>query len=221
MDKSSQEIATVDVKAKYGKRNVKLKKITGTKRVTYIATLIAAALAFKLIGNAISDNSSIKISIVYIPWMLSGIIMGPLGGATVAFATDVIGQLIIPTGGAPIPLIVLSNTLFGFITGLIFKIPKLDNRLKLLISTVAVLFICTLGLTTYALADFRNVSFGAQFVLRLPQVPIVCLNAAIIGFLFPLLEKMKLIAPAHVKKSKKREEDEEQAADSVQTEPNL
>lgn len=187
MNKSSQEIATVNTKAFY-----KRKKINTTKRITYLATLVAASLAFKLLGNVLNFGN-LKISIVYIPWLLSGAIMGPLGGATVAFATDVIGQLMISTGGAPLPLIVLSNALFGFITGLVFKIPKLGNRLKLLIATVTVVCVCTLGLTTYALAKVYALPFWTEFVLRLPQALMVSICSAVVAFLFPLLGKMGLL----------------------------
>ena len=41
MDKSSQEIATVDTKAQYGTR----KKIDGTRKITYKAILVAMAMA--------------------------------------------------------------------------------------------------------------------------------------------------------------------------------
>lgn len=205
MNRSSQEIATVSTKTFY-----KRKKLNATKRITYLATLVAASLVFKLLGNMLNFGST-KISIVYIPWLLSGIIMGPFGGATVVFATDVIGQLIISTGGAPLPLIVLSNALFGFLPGLIFKIPKLDNRIKLLMTTVAVTFVCTLGLTTYALADIYCLPFRVEFVLRLPQALMVWVNAAAVAFLFPLLGKMGLMDGVAVPQKKEAPKEDEQS----------
>ncbi|MDE7395760.1 MAG: folate family ECF transporter S component [Clostridiales bacterium] len=205
MNKGSQEIATANTKTFY-----KRKKLSATKRITYLATLVAASLVFKLLGNMLNFGNT-KISIVYIPWLLSGIIMGPLGGATVVFATDIIGQLIISTGGAPLPLIVISNALFGFLAGLIFKIPKLDNRLKLLIATIAVTCVCTLGLTTYALAEVYCVPFKVEFVLRLPQALMVCVNAAVVAFLFPLLGKMGLVGGVAVPKKKEADKEIEQS----------
>ena len=119
MDKSSQEIATVNTKAEYGTAK---KRLNPTKRITYLATLVAAALAFKLLGQVLTFGG-FKITIVYIPWILSALVMGPIGGMTVCFATDVIGTFIMPTAGLPLPLIVVSNSLFGLIMGLAFKIP--------------------------------------------------------------------------------------------------
>ena len=156
MDKSSQEIATVNTKAEYGTAK---KRLNPTKRITYLATLVAASLAFKLLGQVLTFGG-FKITIVYIPWILSALVMGPIGGMTVCFATDVIGTLILPTTGLPLPLIVVSNSLFGLIMGLAFKIPKLNLRLKTLIGTAVVICVCTLGLSTYALADFYNMPFG-------------------------------------------------------------
>ena len=208
-EKSSQEIATVNKRAKYGKRNSKRNKISGAKRITYIATLIAASLAFKLLGNYLNFGS-LKLSLVYIPWMISGIVMGPLGGATVALATDVLGQFIVPAGGfAPLPLLALSNALFGLITGLIFKLPRLDNHGKLWISTAIVIFVCTLGISTYALSDLYGMPFKAEFVLRLPQALIVCFNAAVVGLLFPLLIKLGLMDGSTAPKKKEEQADEE------------
>ena len=140
MDKSSQEIATVNTKAEYGTAK---KRLNPTKRITYLATLVAAALAFKLLGQVLTFGGS-KITIVYIPWILSALVMGPIGGMTVCFATDVIGTLILPTAGLPLPLLVVSNALFGLIMGLAFKIPKLNLRLKTLIGTAVVICVCTL-----------------------------------------------------------------------------
>lgn len=189
MDKSSQEIATVNTKAEYGTAK---KRLNPTKRITYLATLVAASLAFKLLGQVLTFGGS-KITIVYIPWILSALVMGPIGGTTVCFATDVIGTFIMPTGGLPIPLLVVSNALFGLIMGLAFKIPKLNLRLKTLIGTAVVICVCTLGLSTYALADFYNIPFWVQFVKRISQAVMVAVNAAATVFLFPTIKKLGLM----------------------------
>lgn len=189
MDKSSQEIATVNTKAEYGTAK---KRLNPTKRITYLATLVAAALAFKLLGQVLTFGS-FKITIIYIPWILSALVMGPIGGMTVCFATDVIGTLILPTAGLPLPLLVVSNALFGLIMGLAFKIPKLNLRLKTLIGTAVVICVCTLGLSTYALADFYNAPFWVMFVDRIPQAIMLAVNAAATVFLFPTVKKLGLL----------------------------
>lgn len=190
MNKRSQEIATVHTEANDGK--TKKKKLTTTQRITYLATLVAASLVFKMLGNMLTFGT-FRFSIVYIPWIISAIVLGPIGGLTVCFATDVIGTLIVPTGGAPVPLLIVSNALFGFSVGCAFKLPKLDDRLKLAISAVAAIVICTMGLSTYALAKLYYQPFFAQWVTRLPQALVAGINFAVVGFLFPLLRKIGLM----------------------------
>lgn len=189
MNKRSQEIATVNTEENYGKR----KKIEGTRRITYKATLVALSMALKLIGQLFTFGSY-KITFVYLPWIISSIAMGPLGGAAVIFITDLLGTLILQTGGFPVPLILLSNTLFGLLMGAAFKIPRLDPKIKLLIGTVACVTVCTLGISSYALAGLYSMPFKVQFITRLTfQVPVVALNVVIVGFLFPLLKKLGLM----------------------------
>lgn len=187
MNKGSQEIATVSTQAKYGR-----KKLSTTKRITYLATLVAAALTLKIAGQALTFGS-LKLTLTYIPWIIAAIVMGPLGGAVVAFSTDLLGTFILPTSGLPFPLVLLSNALFGFIMGLAFKIPKLDNRLKLVIGTALVLVCCTMGLSTYQLARYHGNTFWQEFVIRLPQALIVIVCAAATNSLFPLLKKLQLM----------------------------
>ena len=189
MNKSSQEIATVNTPTEYGKR----KKISGTRSITYQATLVAMALALKIVGQ-VFQFGSYKFTFVYFPWIVAAIVMGPLRGAAVVCITDLIGTLILQTGGLPLPLILLSNTLFGFFMGCAFKIPKLDARLQLLIGLIVVTFVCTLGISTAALADLYATPFKVLFVTRLTfQVPVIAINALLVGFSFPLLRKLKLM----------------------------
>ena len=71
MNKSSQEIATVDTEAKRGKQ----RKLTLTQRITYISMLIAGALVLKILGN-LFQLLFFKVTFVYVPWILAAIAMG-------------------------------------------------------------------------------------------------------------------------------------------------
>ena len=192
MDKSSQEIATVNTEANIGKRK---KKLGTTKRITYLATLVAASLILKIAGG-IFKTPTFTLSLAYIPWILSAIAMGPLGGAVVAGLTDFLGAII--QGFAPNPILSLACVGFGFIMGLVFKIPRLDARIKLLIGTLIVIPVCTLflnalGMTVYYAAEKTVASFFGYVVLRLPQTLVVAVNAAATAFLFPLMRKLQLM----------------------------
>lgn len=188
MNKSSQEIATVDTEAKRGKQ----RKLTLTQRITYISMLIAGALVLKILGN-LFQLLFFKVTFVYVPWILAAIAMGPLGGFTVAFATDLLGTLM--TGGLPNPILALACGMFGLIMGLAFKIPKLDPRVKLAIGTAIVIPVCTLGLWSMGMAlYFTKHTFWGWMAMRPPQVLVVLLNAAVTVFLFPVMRKKGLMA---------------------------
>ena len=55
---------------------------------------------------------SLKLSFIYIPWILAAVTLGPVDGMFVACLSDLIGILVLPTTGTIIPLMTLSNTLF-------------------------------------------------------------------------------------------------------------
>lgn len=192
MDKSSQEIATVNTKAEYGKSK---KSLSTTKRITYLATLVAASLLLKIAGGIIK-TPTFSLSLAYIPWILSAIAMGPLGGAAVAGITDFLGAIL--QGFAPNPILTVGCVAFGLIMGLVFKIPRMDARLKLLIGTLIVIPVSTLGfnalgMTLYYASEKTVATFFGYVVLRLPQIPVVAVNAAATAFLFPVMRKLKLM----------------------------
>lgn len=190
MNKSSQEIATVHTEANTA---LQKKDLSATKRITYLATLIAASLVLKLVGQVL-QTLSFKLTLVYVPWIIAAIAMGPVGGATVAFATDLLGTFVLPTGGAPNPILALSCALFGFIMGLAFKLPKLSPKWKLLIGTIIVIPVCTLGIWSWGMSLYygKHTFFG-WMATRGPQVAVVAVNAALTAFLFPLMKKIGLM----------------------------
>ena len=57
-----------------------------------------------------------------------------------------------------------------------------------------VTFVCTLGISTAALADLYAMPYSVLFVDRLLfQVPVLVLNAVIVAFLFPVVRKLGLM----------------------------
>lgn len=186
MNKRSQEIATANTDAKQKK-----KKFTATQRITYLAMLIAASLVLKIIGN-LFQLPFFKVTFVYVPWIIAAISFGPIGGMTVAFATDLLGTIV--AGQVPNPILALGCALYGLIMGLIFKLPKLHPYVKLAVATAIIIPLCTLFIWSLGMAIyFPTKTFWGWFVLRAAQVPVVVLNSVITAFLFPLLKKKKLM----------------------------
>ncbi len=172
-----------------------------TRYLTYAATFVALGVIFKLIGNAVSSIviiPNMRLSFVYIPWVLSGIVLGPIGGVLTALISDVLGQLTIAVGGAVNPLTMLSNALFPLAPALIFKFFKgKHDWLKLLIGMLVSLVICTMGigsLALYFLYGYNDtMSFFTYLVtIRSPQMIIIAVNYLLCLLLLPIIDRMQL-----------------------------
>lgn len=184
MRNSQQEIATGKSKKKSAFRY--------TKRITYIAVLVAVALLFKSLGNMFTIVG-FRVSFVYIPWIIAGVMLGPVGGAAVALITDILGTFMI--GQTPVPLIMLGNALYPIFPALVFRLPFKNGYLKTVIGAVCSLLLCTLGLNTAGLIPIYEMSFWQILVVyRLPQIGVFVINIALIGILFPLIRRTMLKA---------------------------
>ncbi len=169
-----------------------------TRYITYAATFVALSVIFKMIGNAISAicPPTMKISFVYIPWVLSGIVLGPIGGVITAVIGDLLGQLTIATGGSINPLTALANALFPLAPALIFKFfrGKHDN-IKLLIGMLISLVVCTMGIGAYALylMYYNGMNYFVYlFTIRSPQMIVIAINYVLCALLLPVIRRMKL-----------------------------
>lgn len=150
---SQQEIApnevnTQPVESKSKKSVAYFFSLDATRRVTYLAVLIALAIVLKLFGI---DLPSGKVSLFYIPCYLAGAFFGPFVGFTTGALGDLIGFII--KGGTPNPILTLGNGVMGFIVGAVFKLfPKLRPEIRLIIGAYLSMFVCTLGINTLGLA---------------------------------------------------------------------
>lgn len=172
-----------------------------TRYLTYTATFVALSVIFKLLGNTISSIviiPNMKLSFVYIPWVISGIVLGPVGGVLTALIGDTIGQLAIMVGGAINPLTSLSNALFPLATALIFKFVKKGPAwLKLAIGMLISLVVCTMGIGSYSLYTHYNYGATMDFwtyliTIRSPQLIIIAVNYFLCLLLLPTVSKMRL-----------------------------
>lgn len=194
MSINQQEIATPD---KVCKRSI-------TKTVVYIATMVAISIVLKMISNTLSGFMPpfLKLSLTYLGWHLSAAILGPYYGCAVACASDIIGQWLIPTGGAPNPILMAGNGLNALIFGMCFKYVKF-KKVKPFISIVLASLIgctlgtlvCTLGINTFGLwySYHRATQYWAFLLTRLPQIPMVIANLVLFIAIIPVLEEMELI----------------------------
>lgn len=181
---SQQEIATPKDCKKKGFRPA----LSPTRRLTYIAVLVAISYVLKLLGNVMTIGS-FKFTLIYVPWIIAGVVLGPLGGCAVSGITDVLGTL---AGGlTPVPLVIVGNTLFPLFPALCYRyIPAAPAVAKIIGGSCLSLLVCTLGLNTWGLSSFYGMPFWPYLVTgRLTQVPVFALNLAAVCLLYPVVRQ--------------------------------
>lgn len=220
MRTSQQEIATPDVETIFapsqtkkaaGKtvsvKNEKTALIT-TKKLTLTASLVALALLFKLMGQALTIGGTFKISFTYIGWTLSAVILGPFGGAAVGAITDIMAPFILYNGFAFNPLITLGAALYPFIVGMCYRhLPFKNKSLSVVLGTALALIASTLGVTTIGiyyigLKDYPFSFWTYLVTSRLPQLLVAGVNLVLTLVLIPVLRRIKIIEPTESDKSK-------------------
>ena len=153
-----------------------------TKFITFLAAFTALATVANIFVIPLNGGGN-YISLLYIPCFFAGIFLGPVFGFVVGALSDVIGMLIHPLGPW-LPLITLASGLLGFIPGMVFKYMKNKNTtMKLFLSLVLCLVVCTCGLNTLAtyLAYSKGSTFWAYLGVRLPlQIPVAIINFIVI-----------------------------------------
>lgn len=180
------------------------------KNTTIKLTLTATLSALALIANIYSIplfGSTNYLSFVYVPCFIASLYLGPVYGFAVGFVGDVMGHLINPLGVYN-PLIGIASGLLGVIPFFVFKLPKLNDWLKMILSFVFCLIICTSGLNTLALWLMYGIGKKTFFVYlwaRLPfQLLIVAINCTIMIILKQsnILDKLlnRLVAPTNEKR---------------------
>lgn len=195
-NKAKNELAKNQIENKI--ENKKNSQFMATKKLTYIATLVAITLLFKVLGNLVPIGDSFKISFIYFGWIISGAVLGPLGGGAVGLITDILGTIIAPMGSSINLAITLGNTLFPFLVGLCYKyIPLKHKFFSLLIGSLAGLIVCTMGINSLGLYFWfgynKSISFPLYlFTLRVFQPIIVGINFAIAAIFMPIIIRLKI-----------------------------
>lgn len=141
-------ISTQPVEPKAKKKVANFFNLDATRRVTYMAVLIALSVVTKMFGI---DLPSGKVSLFYVPCYLSGAFFGPLFGFITGSVGDLVGFIL--KGGTPNPITTIGNGLMGWIVGIVFTtLPRLRPEIRLIIGAYISMIVCTLGINTIGLA---------------------------------------------------------------------
>ena len=172
--------------------NKKLKSYFTPKRLAYLGIMTALAVITNCFSITVNSGAN-SISFNYVICSLAGIFFGPLSGGIVSLLGDLIGCLVAPKGPFN-PFIMLSSTLIGVLSGLAFKLPKVNVYLKIIIAYIFIFVVCTLGFNTFGLWFYYakgTKSFWVYLFARVPfQAINIAVNIAITYFLYFPLKKL-------------------------------
>ena len=149
-----------------------------TRKITYLA--LFTALATILASAKIMPTTSFKLAFGTVPIMYAGMFLGPLSGFFCGFVSDYFGALINSSGSAYLPTIGLAAGLVGMIAGLLYRIPRLNPYLKIVLSFVLTTLICTCFINTLTLWWTYSRASGKSFWVYLGgRVPLQLVNTVI------------------------------------------
>lgn len=169
-----------------------MKKIN-TKVLAYAGVLIAMNVVLVRVV-AIPIGPTLRITVGNVPIVLASFWFGPVVGAICGGLGDLIGCIL--SGYAPIPLLLVSSVLTGFLPYFFKKfvvkaISNHDNKagmygkgfVRMIIMMAIVNLITSQGLSTLGLAQWQGVGFLEMFILRLPQNILLTITNSILVLL--------------------------------------
>lgn len=162
-----------------------MKPQVSVRILSQVAILIALAVVLERVIPAV-NLPLVRISFAFIPMMICGMLFGPVWGAIAFGIADLLGWPIM--GLAPIPLILLSRIVNGFLFGLFLHRDKLKVWPHAVVNAFSVEIICAMGLTTLGLTQVFGTPYFPLLWTRMPQfVVFIIMQIAI----FPVLLKLR------------------------------
>jgi ECF transporter S component (folate family) len=145
------------------------------KKVVLAGLLLAVLIVFERYISI--ETQFLRLSFAYVPYILIGSFLGPVWGALIGVAGDLLGMLLMPKASF-FAGFTLNALLTGMIHGLLLY-NRSDNKsylIRLVISVLMVHVFVDLGLTTFWLAIMYKRAFMALIATRLIpnliQIPI-------------------------------------------------
>ncbi|MGN0771328.1 MAG: folate family ECF transporter S component [Christensenellales bacterium] len=134
------------------------KRVFRAQKIAYLAVFVALSTITNIYTWL--PVQSFAISFASIPAFFAGAVCGPIGGFLTGAMGDILGQIISPKG-AWLPTITLASGLMGLIPGLFFKIKNLNDYLKIFLSFLTCLLVCTAFINTLTLWYVYSYSKGS------------------------------------------------------------
>ena len=153
--------------------------------ICQVAMLIALAFVLERLVPVV-NVMTLRVSFAFVPMMICAMLFGPVWGAASFGIADILGWPIM--GLTPIPLILLSRIVQGFLYGLILHRENLKFWPHAVVNAFAVQIICSMGLTTLGLVQLTGTPYIPLLISRLPQVAaFIVMHLAV----FPVFLKLR------------------------------
>jgi len=153
--------------------------------ICQVGMLIALAFVLERLFPIV-NAPTMRITLAFIPMMCCGMFFGPVWGAFAFGIADILGWPIM--GLTPIPLILVSRIVTGFLFGLILHREDLRMWPHSVLSALSTQIICGAGLATLGLSLFLGTPYFPLLWSRVPQhLILITLQIAV----FPVLLKLR------------------------------
>ena len=166
------------------------------RKMTDAGVLLALALLMPVLSGRLPEIGK-RMSLMHIPVLLCGLLVGPVEGLIVGITTPVLSHLIFGMPPAPVlPSMLCELTVYGLMTGLLNKVVKIENGLVKNYVVLIGAMLC--GRITYGILNaliFKAGSYSmaawtsAAFVTALPGIII---QLVLIPILVDRLKKANL-----------------------------
>ncbi|KAB3528804.1 folate family ECF transporter S component [Alkaliphilus serpentinus] len=136
-----------------------------TRKLVMASLLAGLTIILTRYGSIMLAGGTIRLGFGNLPVILSGILLGPIGGALTGIVGDLLGVLVLSQGGFH-PGFTLSAALTGFIPGLVVALnhKKKFSFLNIVLANLLVYLVISLGLNTLWLTQL----IGKSFFVLLP-----------------------------------------------------
>lgn len=171
-----------------------MKKRLRIAEVCSLSMLTALSIvATRVLG--VQYGQFLRLSFGGVPIILAGIVFGPVPGAMVGIAADLIGFMLNPMGGAYFPGFTLTSALTGFIPPLILRLGSGPRTAGKLFGAVAVTQVVTnVCLNSWWLYIMFGPAMWARFPIRVAnQGVMIPLYTVGLYYLLAALEKSNLV----------------------------
>ena len=153
--------------------------------ICQVAMLIALTFVLERLVPVV-NVMTLRVSFAFVPMMICAMLFGPVWGAASFGIADILGWPIM--GLTPIPLILLSRIVQGFLYGLILHRENLKFWPHAVVNALTVQIVCSMGLTTLGLVQLTGTPYTPLLISRLPQVAaFIVMHIAV----FPVFLKLR------------------------------